>query len=433
MGDLMDGDFDTDERYAEKLDEEDLLSRYRDEFYLPEGKIYFNGNSLGLMSKKSEDNIERIMDEWKELAIEGWTEGEVPWFYYAETVGGKAADLVGAQEDEVVLTGTTTFNIHQLISTFYEPEDGKRKILADELNFPTDIYALKSQIELQGGDFREDLVLVESEDGRILDEEKIVDMMDDVSLILLPSVLYKSGQLLDMEYLAKEAHSRDIPIGFDCSHSVGVVPHEFDEWGVDFAMWCSYKYLNGGPGSPAFLYLNQEYFDKEPGLWGWFGYKKDEQFDMRLDFDHSRDAGGWQVSSPNIAGAAAVGASLEMIRDAGIHEIRKKSERMTSYLIYLIDELLSDEPYDLDVGSPRDDRRRGGHVALERDEDCLRINRALKDRGFVTDFRPPDIIRVAPVPLYNTYHDIWTLVDTIKKIIDTGGYERYSDESEGVS
>ncbi|HKL08421.1 MAG TPA: kynureninase, partial [Bacteroidales bacterium] len=273
----------TNRQFATDLDKNDRLKNLRHRFYIPENKIYFDGNSLGLLSKDAEQSLNRVLDEWKNQAIGGWLNAQRPWFYFAEQIGEMAAKIVGAKPEELILTGTTTVNIHALISTFYQPKGKKTKILADELNFPSDIYALQGQLKIKGFDPNKHLVLVPSDDGNLLDEQKIVEMMtDEVAVVFLPSVLYRSGQLLDMEYLTNEAHKRDIVIGFDCSHSAGAVPHHFSDWGVDFALFCSYKYLNGGPGCAAFLYINKKHFDKEPQLPGWFGYKKEKQFDLLI-------------------------------------------------------------------------------------------------------------------------------------------------------
>jgi kynureninase len=221
-------------------------------------------------------------------------------------------------------------------------------------------------------------------------------------------------------------------IGFDCCHSVGSVPHHFDKWGVDFALWCSYKYLNGGPGSSAFLYVNRRHFGREPALAGWFGYVKDKQFDMSFEFDHSRSAGGWQISSPCILSSAPLEGSLKVTLEAGIEAIRAKSLKMTSYLTHLVDELLSQSPYDFSIGTPREDARRGGHVAIEHQE-ALRISEALRSRGVIPDFRPPNIVRIAPTPLYNTYHEIWRVVQHLRDIIEKKEYERFSKERKAIS
>lgn len=416
---------DTSEAYARRLDDQDPLRAFRERFHLPAGTIYLDGNSLGLLSVDAERSLLRALDEWKTLGIRGWLEAQSPWFYFAENLGAKAAQLVGAEADEVVLTGTTTVNIHALVASFYRPSEPVRtKILADELNFPSDIFALKGQLKLRGADPAQDLLLVPSADGRTLDEEAIIALMtDEVQLVFLPSVLYRSGQLLDIERLVQAAHARGIVIGFDCSHSAGAVPHHFDAWGVDFAVWCSYKYLNAGPGSSAFLYVNRRHFTREPLLAGWFGCVKERQFEMALDFEPQASAGGWQISSPGILGSAALEGSLAITLEAGIDRVRAKSVALTEYLIDLVDAQLSASPYNFVVGTPREPARRSGHVALERREEAYRISVALRNRGVIPDFRKPDVIRVAPVALYNSYHDVWQLVQHLRQIIDDREHE----------
>lgn len=416
--------FGIDESFALGLDRDDPLSCFRRRFYVPKGIVYMDGNSLGLMSKDAECYVLEVLKEWKRLGIKGWFEGTRPWFHFAEELGAKCSKLVGAQSDEVVMTGTTTVNIHQLVNTFYQPVGKRTKIIADALNFPTDIYALRSLIKLRGQDPKKSLILTQSVDGRCLEESGIVELMDEkTALVFLPSVLYRSGQLLDMEYLIDAAHSRGISIGFDCSHSVGVVPHFFNAWKLDFALWCSYKYLNGGPGGSAFLYVNKRHFDREPALAGWFGYVKSKQFDMSLEFEHSRSAGGWQISSPAILSSAPLAGSLDVVLEAGIDAVREKSLMMTSYLMYLVDEMLGDSPYGFGIGTPREAERRGGHVAIEHGE-AVRVGEALMARGVVADFRPPNVIRIAPSPLYNTYHEIWKVVRHLKAIVDRKEHER---------
>lgn len=421
--------FDQEENFALLLDSQDPLSKYRDRFYIPENNtIYLDGNSLGLSSKDAELNILRVIDEWKKMGIRGWLEPEKPWFHFGERLGAMIAPLVGAKPEEVVATGTTTVNLHSLVSTFYHPQGKKTKILANELEFPTDIYALKSQILLKGLDPIDHLVRVPSEDGRNLNENTIVESMtDEIALILLSSALYRSGQLLDIPYLTQEAHKRDIPIGWDCCHSVGALPHFFHDWDVDFAFWCSYKYLNSGPGSTAFLYINKKHFQKLPGLTGWFGNVKERQFEMSHDFEHAKSAGGWQMSSSNIFCSAPIEGSLKIFLEAGIDNIRKKSLKMTSYLIYLIDEILSKSPYNFKVGTPRDPEKRTGHVALEHDENAFEINELLMKQNIVTDFRYPNVIRIAPIALYNRYHEVWQTIQTIKDIIDQNKLEEYKN------
>lgn len=416
------------------MDAEDPLARFRGRFHIPGGTVYLDGNSLGLMSRDSEESVNRVMAEWKRQAIGGWMDADPAWFYMAETLGAAAAELVGAAPGEVVCTGTTTVNLHALVSTFYLPRGKRTKILADELNFPSDIYALKGQIKLKGLNPGDHLVLVHSRDGRTLEEDAIVaSMTGEIAVALLPSVLYRSGQLLDIPYLTKKAHEKGIILGFDCSHSVGAVPHRFDEWGVDFAFWCSYKYMNGGPGSPAFLYVNKKHFQREPLMAGWFGYVKEKQFDMALDFQHARSAGGWQISTPQVVSTAGVEGALKVLREAGIERIREKSVRLTEYFIYLVDRLLPADTYNITIGSPRDPGRRSGHVALEGGDGMWLIYQALKHHGIVPDFRPPDVIRFAPVALYNTFHEVWETVHRLKEIIDKKEYETFTKERSAIT
>ncbi len=421
------------EDYALKLDAEDPLAGYKDRFYGLKDCIYMDGNSLGLMSVDAERTLLRVMDEWRTLGIRGWGGAEVPWIGYAERLGELQAPLVGAEPDELVVSGGTTVNLHALVSTFYRPKGKRRKILADELNFPSDLYALSAQVRLRGGDPDKDLVLVKSRDGLIVEEDDIVEAMtDEVQLALLPSVYYRSGQLLDMKRLTEEAHRRGIVIGFDCSHSVGVVPHRLSEWGADFAFWCNYKYVNGGPGSTGSLYVNRRHFGSMPGMAGWFGNDRSTMFEMRNEFDPARTASAWQIGTTTMLSAAPIEGSLRMIREAGIGSIREKSLRITGYLMYIIDETLSGEPYNYGIATPREPERRGGHVGVTH-ADAWRVNQALIARGVIPDFRPPNIIRLAPIPLYVSYHDVWTVAEHLKAVIDGGEHLKFRDDRSTVT
>ncbi len=419
--------------YALRMDAEDPLASFKDRFYHLPGIIYMDGNSLGLLSRDAEVSLMALIEEWKTLGIGGWTGARIPWITYAERLGEMQAGMVGAEPGEVVVCGGTTVNLHSLVATFYEPQGARKKILADELNFPSDLYALASQIKLRGGDPDEDLVLVESRDGRTIEEDDVVEAMtDEIALILLPSVYYKSGQLLDMGRLTREARKRDIPIGFDCSHSVGVIPHRFDEWGVDFAFWCNYKYVKGGPGATGSVYVNKRHFGKTPGLAGWFGNNRATMFDMSNEFDPAEDASAWQIGTTTMLSTAPLEGALGMINEAGIEAIREKSTKITSYLMYLIDEILSEAPYSFSIGTPRRPERRGGHVGVEH-RDAWRVGEALKARGVIPDFRPPNVIRLAPIPLYTSYLDVWNVVRHLKAVIDYGEHEAFSQERSTVT
>lgn len=429
----MESTFPLNIEQARELDRNNKLAGYRKRFYLPEDKIYMDGNSLGLLSIDAEQSLLRVLDEWKNLGIDGWMDGERPWFWFAEEIGAMASQLVGAKPEEVVLTGTTTVNIHALISSFYEPKGKRIKILADELNFPSDIYALQGQLKLRGFDPDENLVFVKANKQGLLDEHEIIEKMDDsIALVFLPSVLYRSGQLLDMEKLSTAAHERGIPIGFDCSHSVGAVPHHFNDWGVDFALWCSYKYLNGGPGCAAFLYVNEKHFDKEPLMAGWFGCDKNRQFDMLNTFIPADNAGRWQISSPGILGTSPIEGSMKIILEAGIENIRWQSLRLTDYLSALLNEKVISKFDGFRLITPLQAQQRGGHIAIEHPE-ALRICQALKDRGIIPDYRPPDIIRLAPVALYNTFEEVFLMVDALAEIMKNKEYREFTAERKAIS
>jgi kynureninase len=416
---------------AKKMDIEDSLFKFREEFYIKPNTIYMDGNSLGLLSKRAERTLLESLNDWKEHGIDGWTKGKHPWFFLSETLGKLMAPLVGATADEVIVTGSTTVNLHQLVATFYKPEGKKSKILADELTFPSDIYALQSQLRIHGLDPDTHLITVKSRDGRFLDEEDIIqDMTDEIALIILPTVLYRSGQILDMKRLTEEANKRGILIGFDGCHSIGAIPHSFSEWGVDFAYWCNYKHLNGGPGSVGGLFVNKKHFGKAPGLAGWFGSQKEKQFDMEHTLTPAETAGAYQIGTPHVLSLAPLIGALEIFTEAGIENIRKKSLRINGFLMDLVNQELSDMGFI--IGNPLDDNRRGGHTSLEHKE-AARICKALKENGIIPDFRSPNIIRLAPVALYTSYCEVWEGVQVLKKIMIEKQYEHFKNEREVVA
>ncbi|HEX5563830.1 MAG TPA: kynureninase [Sporosarcina sp.] len=410
---------------ARMRDGKDRLAPYKSEFYVSPNTIYMDGNSLGLLSKRAESSVLQLLESWKLLGIDGWTEGDNPWFYLSETVGERMAPLVGGNKGEVIATGSTTVNLHQLLATFYKPSGNKTKILADELNFPSDIYAMKSQLAMRGYDPKEHLVRVKSRNGRILMEDDIIDAMtDDIAIIILPGVLYRSGQILDMERLTKAAAERGIPIGFDLCHSIGSVPHDLHGWGTDFAFWCTYKHLNGGPGSVGGLFVHEKHFGTAPGLAGWFGSKKETQFDMEHTMDPATDAAAYQIGTPHVLSLAPVIGALEMFEEVGIDAIREKSLALTSFLLDCIKQELNQ--YHFEIGNPTD-LTRGGHVLLEHPE-AARICKALKAEGVIPDFRAPNGIRLAPVALYNSFEDVWNTVQILKTIMEEERYTKFENK-----
>lgn len=408
---------------ARRLDEADALARFRGEFFARPGEIYLDGNSLGLLGRRAEASLLRAVADWKTRGIGGWLGGEPPWFTLAETLGALVAPLVGAEADEVIVTGSTTGNLHQLLATFFRPAGGRTKILADELNFPSDRYAIESHLTLAGLDTGDHLKLVASEDGRTLDEDAVIGALTpDVAVAVLPTVVYRSGQLLDVERVTRAGRERGVLVGWDGSHSVGAVPHRLGAWGADFAFWCSYKYLNGGPGAAGGLFVARRHFGRTPGLAGWFGMRKDRQFDLGPAFEPAEGAGGYQVGTPPILSMAPLVGALEVIAEAGLAAIRAKSLALTAFLRELAEAELAG--FGVGCVTPREDGRRGGHVALTH-PDAARVCRALLAAGVVPDHRPPDIIRLAPVALSTSFADVAEAIARLRDILASRAHEAH--------
>ena len=416
--------FELTREFAQMKDQQDPLAKYNDHFYKIPDTIYMDGNSLGLCSKEAEARILEAIEDWKEAGIGVWEDRG--YFLYQDTLGALCAPLINADPDEVTIMNSTTMNLHQAIATFYEPTAERYKILVDDINFPTDRYAIDSEVRIHGLDPAEAVKVVPSKDGQtICEDDVIAAMTDDVAIAVFPSALYRSAQVVDMKKLTDAAHARGIIIGFDLCHSIGVVPHDFKDIQPDFAVWCDYKYLNGGPGAIAGFYINRKHFAKEPGLAGWHGNVKETQFELRQQYEHLESAGGFQSGTQPVFSMAALEASLKMIAEAGLDNIREKSLDITAYLMYLIDEKLT--KYGFRVGNPREDEKRTGHVALVHD-DALRIDFAMKDCGVLPDFRFPDVIRLAPAPLYTSYEDVYDMVEIIIGIMEDKTYENYTTD-----
>ena len=329
--------------------------------------------------------------------------------------------LVGADPGEVAVANSTTVNLHQLLGTLHEPaaRHQRTKILAFADEFPSDLYAIASHLRGRGFDPADHLTLVSSGADGLLDEQTILRAFAQdahIQLAVLPAVVYTTGQLLDLRALTTAAHAAGIVIGFDLSHSVGVVPHTLSADGVDFAFWCHYKYLNAGPGAPGGLYLNARHASCPPGLAGWWGANKERMFDMGRELDPADGASSLQIGTPTILGLAAIDGALDATEAAGLTAIREKSLRLTDFLMAQLEARLPFEPGQFRFANPREAHRRGGHVALAHPEGA-RLCRALKATGVITDFRPPDIVRFAPVPLYNTFEECHETVERLCRIM----------------
>lgn len=419
--------YETGLEFALKKDKEDPLKDFRQRFFIPKDTIYMDGNSLGLASVDAIKHLDVLVDAWKTHGIGLLNLNDNKYFLYQDLIGEKMSKLVGAKPEEVTCMGNTTLNIHSGIATFYKPTEERYKILVDELNFPTDLYAAEGQVKLKGYDPEDAIKMVKSSDGMILEEDAIIEAMtEDVAIALLPNVLYRSGQVIDMKRVTKAAHEKGIIIGWDLSHGIGAVEIDLNDVQADFAVWCTYKYLSGGPGSIAGFYINEKHFSLYPGLPGWQGNRKDTQFLMRTKFEpNNSSAGGWQTGSRSLLSMSTLEGTLDIFAEAGMPNIRKKSLDLTGYLMYLIDEEL--EQYGYSVGNPREDERRTGHICLVHEE-AYRISKALIDEKVIPDYREPNIVRIAPTALYNTFEEVYQLAEILKDIVENKKYEKYSKE-----
>ena len=414
---------------AGQLDAVDPLAKLRERFFIPAGQIYLDGNSLGLLSRDAERSLYQVLEKWKTGGIGGWLEGDSPWFTMAEALGARVAKLVGAEPDEVAIANSMTINLHQLLSTLYKPDAKRRKVLIDAHSFPTDRYALRSHLRLRGLDPDENIVIAPAGDSRFLDEAEIEKALGDPSLqmALFPSVVYTTGQLLDLERLCRAARKNGVIIGLDMSHSVGVMPHSLDAWGADFAGWGHYKWLNAGPGAVAGLYLNRRHFDPngfvDAGLAGWWSVHKESMFEMSDEFFPGLGASALQIGTPAVLSMAPIEGALAPIEEAGLERIRAKSLAMTEFLMCAIESEL--EELGFVIGTPRESARRGGHVSLQH-RNAQPICLALRARGIIPDFRKPDIIRLAPSPLYNTFTECAKAVEVMKELATTGSYDEFT-------
>lgn len=406
---------------AEALDSHDPLADMALRFRNPLHTIYLDGNSLGLLSDKAEAAVLDALKSWKELAIQGWTEGPHPWFHLSREVASLLAPLVGATASSVAVGESVTVNLHQLLASFFQPEQGRDCILIDDLAFPTDRYVVESQLRLRGLDPANHLKIFGSDDGQTLDEEKLIQALSEprIAVAVLPSVLYRSGQLLNMAAITQAARKAGVIILWDCSHSVGVVPHYFERDGIELVVGCTYKYLNGGPGALAFLYVHPERVSQQPGLAGWFGSDPSKQFAMEPNFQPADDAGRFLLGTPHILSLSPLLGSLKIIRQARIEVIREKSLALTMFLRDRVEAQLT--RYGVTIVTPVEDDKRGGHVTL-RHPHASRLSVALRQRGVVPDHRPPDLLRLAPSPLYTSFSECGRAVDILEELLCTGSF-----------
>lgn len=411
--------FSADEAFALQLDAVDSLGVLRDRFYIPCGKdgkplIYLCGNSLGLMPKAARQIVEQELDDWAKLAVDAHFDAATPWYSYHEMLREPAARLVGAQPNEVVCMNSLTVNLHLLMATFYRPTKSRFKILMEEPAFPSDTYAIKSQIAHHGFEPNESLVLARPREGEFtIRKEEIEEALekhgDQIALVLFAGVNFFTGQLFDIQRITALAQERGCVVGIDLAHAAGNVPLALHDWNVDFAVWCSYKYLNSGPGAVAGAFVHERHARNRelPRLAGWWGNDPATRFRMQLEpeFVPVQSADAWQISNPPIFSMAPLRTSLAIFDEAGgMEKLRAKSIKLTGYLQFLLEQAPSRL---FTLITPRQANERGCQLSILVHEHPRELFAKLEAAGVKCDFREPNVIRVAPTPLYNTFHEVW--------------------------
>lgn len=405
--------------FAKEKDANDELKAYREKFHLPsfheKEVVYFTGNSLGLQPKSVKDYVSQELDDWAKWGVEGHFDAKRPWFEYHEFLTEKAAKVVGALPKETVITHSLTTNLHLLMVSFYQPKGKRIKILCEAKAFPSDQYALESQVKFHGYTTDEAIVEVAPREGEHLIREedvltKIEECGDELALVMIGGVNYYSGQLFDMETITKKAHSVGAIAGFDLAHAAGNIDLKLHDWGVDFAAWCSYKYLNSSPGgvSGMFVHERHEYKPELPRFAGWWGYDKETRFQMKPGFNPMKGAEGWQLSNAPILGMAAHLASLDIFDEVGMEKLCKKRDDLTGYLEFVIDDISERvDNVSFEIITPRDKTKRGAQLSILAHGQGKALFDAMTKEGVVADWREPNVIRIAPTPLYNSYMDVF--------------------------
>lgn len=426
--------YQNDLAFARQQDEQDSLKNLRSRFLIPqhngEDAVYFCGNSLGLQPVSAQQYLADQLNTWKNLAVEGWFHGDDPWLDYHKSITGSIAGLVGARHNEVTIMNSLTVNLHLLMVSFYKPNNKRFKILMEGGAFPSDQYAMESQVRFHGLDPKDTIIEIFPRDGEVtLRTEDIIETIDqnknELALVLFGGINYYTGQFFDLKAITDAAHAAGAYAGFDLAHAAGNVPLQLHNWGADFACWCSYKYMNSGPGGISGIFVHEKHFtDKELNRFaGWWGYRRDKQFLMAPGFDPEIGAAGWQVSTSPILLLALFKASMAIFDDAGglQHTLRQKSIHLTGYLEFLIqgiNEQQGEEIYR--IITPADAAARGCQLSVVCKRNARAIFNYLAQNGVIGDWREPDVIRLSPVPLYNTFEDVYKaarlMADALKAV-----------------
>jgi kynureninase len=421
--------FENSVAFAQNLDAADPLASFRNEFIIPEhnGKrqIYLLGNSLGLQPKRTQGKLQEVLDTWAQYGVEGFFMGSQPWLQYHDQLTGPLSAIVGALPHEVVVMNQLTVNLHLLMISFYRPRGKRNKIICEAKAFPSDQYMFETHVKHYGFDPEKVIIEVQPREGEYTIRHEdilrtIEQYKDELALVLWGGVNYYTGQLFDMPAIAKAAQAAGAKVGFDLAHAAGNVPWQLHDGNVDFAAWCSYKYMNSGPGAVGGAYIHERYH-KDASIQrfaGWWGNEKETQFLMRKGFVPMASAGGWQLSTPSPLLYAAHKASLELFAEAGWDKLQAKRQQLNQWLWFLLEEMENNAANPvIKFITPRHEAERGCQVSMLMLRDGKQIFDALTEAGIMVDWREPNVIRLAPVPLYNTYEEVWQFADTLKKLI----------------
>lgn len=413
--------------YAKQEDAKDSLATFRNKFHIPknangEELIYLCGNSLGLQPTITSEYIKEVLADWAKFGVEGHVKGKHPWLPYHELLTENMAKIVGAKPSEVIVMNTLTTNLHLMMVSFYQPTKTKYKIVVESDAFPSDKYAVESQLKFNGIDPKDGLILWKPRnDEELCRFEDLEEIMknhgDEITLLMIGSTNYYTGQSFPLKKITELGHKYGCLVGFDLAHGAGNIQPNLHETGADFAVWCTYKYLNSGPGSLGGCFVHERHANNEKlnRFAGWWGHNKKTRFNMRHEFDALPGAEGWQLSNPPILSMAAIRASLDTFAEAGFENLRKKSEKLTGYLEFLLDEMKNDS---ISVITPRNPEERGCQLSIQVKNADKNLHTKLTEAGVISDWREPDVIRVAPAPLYNSFEDVYRFSEKLKEVLN---------------
>ncbi len=412
--------------FAQRLDQEDQLRRYRDQFLFPKvnGKqvIYFTGNSLGLQPKNAKQYVDEVMRDWSELAVEGHFYAEKPWWDYHERLAQPLSKIVGAKPEEITVMNTLTVNLHLLMVSFYRPTGNRYKIICEEKAFPSDQYMLQSQVKFHGYNPKDAIVEIKKREGehnfRIEDIlNTIQEIGDECALVLIGGVNYYTGQVFDMKTITKASHDIGAFVGWDLAHAAGNIKLDLHDWNVDFAAWCSYKYMNSGPGNASGCFIHERFHNKQdiPRFEGWWGTSKETRFLMKPEFEPMPNADAWQLSNAPILAMAPYLASLQLFEEVGMDALVQKRDLIVSYLEFVLKEIDKEVESSFEIITPSNPKERGTQLSVFLHGEGKKLFEYLMKNGVITDWREPNVIRLAPAPFYCSFEDMYNFGQILKE------------------